>query len=183
MLQQMHGPRLRPEARIPRNRCPGRERHKALPIIIIMAAELEQAPHINGTGPANKPVQLSIGLPRSPGTRIYLHLTVLATSIVLFVTSAGIEAGQAGAAMGSFVYAMPDVSVRTLSGTSMDFTTRLSRLLVRRTRKLCYVGGSISLSEAAGGGTVEEEMEAFRAIVDVVVTEVAKVTASSADEP
>lgn len=64
---------------------------------------------MNGAQPPNKPIELSIGLPHCPGTRIYIHLTILATSLVLFITSGGIEAGQSGAAMGSFIYAMPDV--------------------------------------------------------------------------
>lgn len=75
-----------------------------------MAAETGNTPLADGIYSPNRPIELSIGLSHSPGTRIYLHLTLLATSIVLFVTSAGIEAGQSGAAMGSFVYAMPDVS-------------------------------------------------------------------------
>lgn len=59
------------------------------------------------------------------------------------------------------------------SSTTIDFNTRLAKLLVRRTKKLCYVGGSVDLSTAAGGGSIEEEMEAFRAIVAVVTQQVA----------
>ena len=33
----------------------------------------------------------------------------------------------------------------------------------------CYVGSSVNLTSAAGGGTVDEEMEAFRLIVDVAM--------------
>ena len=58
--------------------------------------------------------------------------------------------------------------------SSLDFTTRIAKVLVRRTQKLCYVGGSVNLMGAAGGGTVDEEMEAFRAVVGVVTAEVAK---------
>lgn len=68
--------------------------------------------------------------------------------------------------MSTAIYSLP---------ASLDFTTRMAKVLVRRTGKLCYVGGSVNLSNAAGGGTVDEEMEAFRAIVDVVVSETAKV--------
>jgi len=66
--------------------------------------------------------------------------------------------------------------------SSLDFTTRIAKLLVRRTQKLCYVGGSINLANAAGGGTVEEEMEAFRAIVGVVTAEVAKASQHQDDD-
>ncbi len=58
--------------------------------------------------------------------------------------------------------------------SSIDFVTRLAKALVRRTGKPCYVGGSINLANAAGGGTVQEEFEAFRAIVQVVTTECEK---------
>lgn len=57
----------------------------------------------------------------------------------------------------------------------------MAKLLARRTQKLCYVGGSINLMGAAGGGTVDEEMEAFRAIVHVVTSEVMKAS-SHTDE-
>lgn len=58
------------------------------------------------------------------------------------------------------------------SPASLDFATRMAKLLVRRTGKVCYVSSSINLAGTAGGGTVEEEMEAFRAVVDVVTAEV-----------
>lgn len=74
-----------------------------------MAAGSKSAPVTNGTHPSGQPVELAISLVRSPGTKIHLHLTILASSIVLFLTSAAMDAGQTGAAMGSFVYAMPDV--------------------------------------------------------------------------
>lgn len=50
----------------------------------------------------------------------------------------------------------------------------MARLLARKTGKPCYVGSSINLSNAAGGGSVEEEMLAFRAVVEVVLGEIAK---------
>jgi hypothetical protein len=55
--------------------------------------------------------------------------------------------------------------------STMDFATRLAKVLVRRVQKPCYVGSSINLSSTAGGGTVDEEMEAFRAVVDAVVSQ------------
>lgn len=74
-----------------------------------MAADAEANIAINGTHDGQEPIELSLGLPHSPGTRIYLRLSISAASIVLFLTNAGIDGGQGGAAMGSFVYAMPDV--------------------------------------------------------------------------
>jgi len=76
-----------------------------------MAAGAGQAPIVtNGIHTAGQPVEVSIGLPHNLGTRIHLHLTILATSIILFLNSATLDGAQAGAAMSSFIYAMPDVS-------------------------------------------------------------------------
>ncbi|KAK5685073.1 hypothetical protein LTS10_003148 [Elasticomyces elasticus] len=148
-----------------------------------MAADAGQAPPVtNGTHSQGEPVELSISLPHSFGTKIHLHLTILAKCIMLFMSSAALDGAQAGAAMSSFIYAMPDrynptqpltTSLYT-QPSSQDFSTRLAKVLVRRTGKLCYIGGSVNLANAVGGGTVEEEMEAFRAIVAVVTAEVAK---------
>lgn len=154
---------------------------------------------------SNKPIELAITLPSSPGTTIHLQLTLLAATTLLFLTSTSLEIGSANAAsMGSFVMGFPDVRLPYFSyhgppraptdvfeqrynpsaplstalytlPPSLDFTTRMAKLLARRTGMPCYVGGSIDLSVAAGGGSVEEEMAAFRAVVDVVTDEVAKV--------
>ena len=47
----------------------------------------------------------------------------------------------------------------------------MAKALARKSKIPCYVGSSINLSGTAGGGSVEEEMEAFHAIVNVVTTE------------
>jgi hypothetical protein len=57
-----------------------------------------------------KVVTLAIDFPRNPGLRLNLHLTVLAKSLVLFVTSTSPESATSATPMGSFVFAMPDVS-------------------------------------------------------------------------
>lgn len=58
--------------------------------------------------------------------------------------------------------------------SSVDFVTRLAKVLVRKTGRVCYVGGGINLSGAAQGGSVEEEMEAFRAVVEAVGKEIGR---------
>jgi hypothetical protein len=58
--------------------------------------------------------------------------------------------------------------------SSIEFTTRLARLLARRTGKPVYVGNSISFASAGLGGTVDEEMEGFKKVVEVVMDEVRK---------
>jgi hypothetical protein len=52
---------------------------------------------------------------------------------------------------------------------TIDFATRLSKLLARKTGKPCYVGWSGEFAGMARGGDVEEEMEALRRIGEVVV--------------
>ena len=58
--------------------------------------------------------------------------------------------------------------------STLEFTTRMSKLLARKTGKPVYVGNSISFASAGMGGTVEEEMEGFKKVVEVVIDEVRK---------
>ena len=58
--------------------------------------------------------------------------------------------------------------------SSVEFTTRLAKLLARKTGNPIYVGNSISFASAGMGGTVEEEMEGFKKVVEVVMSEVQK---------
>jgi hypothetical protein len=60
--------------------------------------------------PSAKPIELSFPLPKAPETKIHLHLTINTTSIVLFVTTVYGGDLPTGAPLGSFVYALPDVS-------------------------------------------------------------------------
>ena len=57
---------------------------------------------------------------------------------------------------------------------TMDFATRLAKVLARRTGKPVYVGNSMSFAAAGRGGDVEEEMEGFRMVVEVVMGEIEK---------
>jgi hypothetical protein len=56
--------------------------------------------------------------------------------------------------------------------SSVEFTTRLAKLLARKTGKPVYVGNSISFASAGMGGTVEEEIEGFKKVAEVVMDEV-----------
>jgi hypothetical protein len=58
--------------------------------------------------------------------------------------------------------------------SSLEFTTRLAKLLARKTGKPIYVGNSISFASAGMGGTVDEEIEGFKKVVQVVLDEVQK---------
>lgn len=66
--------------------------------------------------------------------------------------------------------------------SSQDFATRMAKVLASRTKRPCYVGSSVNLSGAVAGGTVEEEMEAFRAIVKVVMTGVERASGAHDDD-
>jgi len=57
-----------------------------------------------------RPIELSFPLPKAPDTRIHLQLTIQKTSILLFLTTALNGETSSGAPLGSFVYALPDVS-------------------------------------------------------------------------
>ena len=147
----------------------------------------------------NQPIQLSFPLPKAPETRIHIHLTIQTTSMLLFLTTTLNGDTSAVAPLGSFVYALPDVSNyvyllqnlrtdllqrlnagQTLSTplftyeSSVEFTTRLAKLLARKLGKPVYIGNSISFASAGMGGTVEEEMEGFKKIVEIVMEQARK---------
>ncbi|PNY29517.1 Uncharacterized protein TCAP_00552 [Tolypocladium capitatum] len=121
--------------------------------------------------------QLSIPLPRSLDTRIYIRLSTQAKAIVLSMTTASQDELAAPKAMGSFVYSLPNrFNVREPLSTTLfsheptlEFTTRLAKLISRRAQLPVYVTNSVSFADAGMGGTVEEEMEAFKSIVEVTL--------------
>lgn len=148
-----------------------------------MATSTTDQPITNGVHPApSKPLELAFTLPSNPHTKLHLQLTVHATTILLFVTTTTPENSSQATPLGSFVYALPDrynpsqpLSTALYSIThTLDFTQRLAKLLARKTGRACYVGNSASFRDSVQGGTVEEEMEAFGAIVKVVMGEIAK---------
>ncbi|UPL02219.1 hypothetical protein LCI18_013153 [Fusarium solani-melongenae] len=126
---------------------------------------------------ATDTVELSVPLPRSLDTRIYLRLSTKAKSVLLNLTTASQDELATPTSMGSFVYALPNRldPVQPLSTTlyssesSVEFTTRLAKLLARRTQLPVYVSNSMSFADAGMGGTIEEEMEAFKSIVQIVL--------------
>lgn len=58
--------------------------------------------------------------------------------------------------------------------SSIDFTTRVAKILARRTGMPVYVGGTVNSGVAGMGATVEEEVEGLKGVVDVVLAEVGK---------
>ncbi|KAF5673461.1 hypothetical protein FHETE_3375 [Fusarium heterosporum] len=54
-------------------------------------------------------IELSVPLPRSLDTRIYLRLSTKAKSIVLFLSTASQDELASPVSLGSFVYALPNL--------------------------------------------------------------------------
>ncbi|KAI1462429.1 hypothetical protein F4805DRAFT_410611 [Annulohypoxylon moriforme] len=126
-------------------------------------------------GVIDEPIQLSFPLPRSLDTKIHLRLTIKSKVILLFLTTVAADEQDNAAPMGSFVYALPDKynPTQPLSTTiysvepTLEFTTRLAKILAKKTQMPVYVSNSISFANTGLGGTVEEEMEALKRIVEV----------------
>lgn len=59
---------------------------------------------------ATETFQLSFPLPRSLEARVYVRLIIQAKSIMIFLTTAAADELGTPPPMGSFVYALPDVS-------------------------------------------------------------------------
>ncbi|KAJ5010907.1 hypothetical protein K4K57_006506 [Colletotrichum sp. SAR 10_99] len=125
---------------------------------------------------ASSVTQLSIPLPRSLDTRIHIHLTVKAKTATLFLTSTTQDEPSSTAALGSFVFALPNrldpaqplsTAIYSVEST-VEFATRMAKLLAKRADMPVYVGCSVNLGGTAMALSVEEEMEAFRAVVGVV---------------
>lgn len=55
---------------------------------------------------------------------------------------------------------------------TLEFTTRMAKLLARKADLPVYVTNSISFVNAGMGGTVEEEMEAFKNIAEAVLARI-----------
>ncbi|RAL05220.1 proteasome assembly chaperone 4 family protein [Aspergillus ibericus CBS 121593] len=122
------------------------------------------------------PIEISFPLPKALHTTAHIHLSFLDTCAMVFLATStpGDSAGSIKP-MGSFIYAMPDRTnpPSTISTTiystpsSVEYTTRIAKILARRMKVPVYVGCSID--PVGLGLLVEEEMEGVRGIVDVVM--------------
>lgn len=56
--------------------------------------------------------------------------------------------------------------------SNLEFATRIANLLAKRTQLPAYVGSSLDLSNMGMGGTAEEEMEAFKRVIEVIVAKI-----------
>ncbi|PYH95092.1 hypothetical protein BO71DRAFT_418843 [Aspergillus ellipticus CBS 707.79] len=122
------------------------------------------------------PEEISFPLPQALHTTTHLHLTRLDTCVTIFLaTSTPGDSAGSTKPMGSLIYAMPDLKnpstpISTVLYTvpaSVEYTTRVAKILARRMGVPVYVGCSID--PVALGLMVEEEMEGVRKIVEVVM--------------
>ncbi|KAI1824619.1 hypothetical protein F4861DRAFT_246416 [Xylaria intraflava] len=126
---------------------------------------------------AAEPIEISFPLPRGMDTKIHMRLTIQSKAILMFVTTVAAEDSDTPAAMGSFVYALPDkynpsqplATTIYSAEASLEFATRLAKILAKKANMPVYVGNSISLANMGLGGTVEEEMEALKQVVSVAL--------------
>ncbi|KAJ5578662.1 uncharacterized protein N7459_007626 [Penicillium hispanicum] len=135
-----------------------------------------ESPQTELVSPNLKPQEISFSLPKASHTTAHIHLTLLehCATVLLSTSTPGDSAGSFKP-LGSFVYAMPDrtSSNSTLSTilyttqSTIEYTTRVAKILARRIRLPVYVGCSIDPN--ALGLTVEEEMEGLTKIVNTVV--------------
>ncbi|KAJ9655058.1 hypothetical protein H2198_005999 [Neophaeococcomyces mojaviensis] len=123
-----------------------------------------------------QPLEISFALPKAPHAILHGHLTFLeACAIIHLTTSEMGESGSSTAPLGSFVYAMPDRSneknvistALSSTGSSIDYATRLSKILARKMKLPVYVGCSMSFA----GITPEEEIEGLTRIVEEVMAQ------------
>lgn len=92
---------------------------------------------------------------------------------MLHLTATTIDSASTSSPLGSFVYAMPDRidpknAISTALSTTpetIEYATRLARILARRLKGPVYVGCSVVVE----GWTVEEEMEGLGVVVGKVV--------------
>ena len=59
---------------------------------------------------------------------------------------------------------------------TIELTTRLAKLVAKKTRLPTYVGNSMSFASAGLGGTVDEEMEAFKHVSQLILSRLKHLT-------
>ncbi|KAH8174336.1 proteasome assembly chaperone 4 domain-containing protein [Sarocladium implicatum] len=125
----------------------------------------------------SRTTELSMLLPKALDTKIHIRLSSKAKAIMLNLTTASPDELANAANMvrqpdpGSQRYedTQPLSTVLYPHEPTLEFATRIAKILARKLQLPIYVTNSISFANAGMGGTVEEEMEAFRAIVQIVL--------------
>lgn len=74
-------------------------------------SQLASTNHSSQPSPTLQPTHLAVPLPFSPHTTLHLQITRLETSTLIFLSSTDPSSSGSQSALGSFVYAMPNVRV------------------------------------------------------------------------
>jgi len=124
--------------------------------------------------PSFKPVDISFPLPKLAHLNCHAHLSFMGNCNIIHLTTTDVGEGEGGLpSFGSFVYAMPDMrndrnvisTALSTSGSSIDYATRMAKILARKMKQPVYVGCSINFA----GTTAEEEMEGFTGVVKQIM--------------
>ena len=117
---------------------------------------------------------VAIPLRLSAHTSLQVLVQPLAHTCMIFLTTTT-PASASPAALGSFVYSVPNrlqpaeplcTTLYTQPGT-IDFATRVAKIVAKRTGKPTYVGWSGELE--AGGVQFEEHMEVYKQAVEAIL--------------
>ena len=117
---------------------------------------------------------LTIPLGLSPHTSLQACIEPLAHVCMIFLTTTT-PASSSPAALGSFVYAIPNrlkpaeplCTALYAQPSTVDFATRVAKVVARKLKKPIYVGWSGELG--AVGAQVEEEMEGLRKAIETIL--------------
>lgn len=134
---------------------------------------------------------LSFPLPKSLDTRVHMRLITKSKVLIVHLTTVAAEEAGNAVPLGSMVYALPDrfnpdVPISTpiyKEEPTYDFTNRIAKILVKKTQMHVYVSNSISLASTGLGGTFEEEMEAFKKVVQVALSKLQHLTTPTSSIP
>ncbi|KAF7539816.1 hypothetical protein G7054_g1858 [Neopestalotiopsis clavispora] len=133
----------------------------------------------------------SFPLPKSLDTRVHMRLITKSKVLIVHLTTVSAEEAGNAVPLGSMVYALPDrfnpsVPISTpiyKEEPTFDFATRVAKILVKKTQMHVYVSNSISLASTGLGGTFEEEMEAFKKVVEVALSKLQHLTTAASSMP
>ncbi|KAL5598986.1 hypothetical protein BROUX41_003695 [Berkeleyomyces rouxiae] len=122
--------------------------------------------------------QVSLPLPRSMDAKIFVRMELRDKSIMLFLTTAGVDSAGSLPSLGSLVYAISDrynpsqplATVLYSVESTVESTTRLAKMVARKTGRPVYISNSMRLASTGMGGSPEEELEAFKKVVEVVTS-------------
>ncbi|KAK6197835.1 hypothetical protein LQW54_010541 [Pestalotiopsis sp. IQ-011] len=134
---------------------------------------------------------LSFPLPKSLDTRVHMRLITKSKVLIVHLTTVTAEEAGNTVPLGSMVYALPDrfnpdAPISTpiyKEEPTYDFTNRIAKILVKKTQMHVYVSNSISLASTGLGGTFEEEMEAFKKVVQVALSKLQHLTTPTSSMP